>query len=103
MSVIKLGPLETVTSLAVTTSLGDVVEKEDYQSTSICSLASSLATSLMDKPNVQMNITQQYLDSLSDSQLAEFSEKLFEKKDELTFMTINFNEPEETEEKEHTR
>ena len=102
MSLIKLGPLETVTSLSVTTTLGDSLEKEDFQSTSISALSTSLASSVVDKPNVELNITQKYIDSLSDSQLAEMVERLSQKEDDLTFLTINVQDAEQYGNEEET-
>ena len=97
MSLIKLGPLETATSLTVTTTLGESLEKEDYQSTSISALSTSLASSVIDKPNVELNITQKYIDSLSDSQLAEMVERLTEKSDDYKFLTVNVQDAEKEE------
>ena len=103
MSIIKLGPLETVTSLTVTSTLGDSLEKEDFQSTSISALSTSLASSVIDKPHVELNITQKYVDSLSDSQLAEMVEKLTEKNDDLTLLTVNLKDAPKEEQQPKTR
>ena len=96
MSIIKLGPIETVTSLTLTTSLGDSLEREDYQSTSISALSTSLASSVIDKPHVELNIAQKYIDSLSDSQLAEMVERLSEKNEDLTYLTVNVTDAEQS-------
>ena len=95
MSIIKLGPLETVTSLAVTTTAGQTLEKEDFQSTSISALSTSLASTFVDKPHVELNIAQKYVDSLSDSQLAEMVERLTNKSEDMTFLTVNLEDMKE--------
>jgi len=95
MSIIKLGPIETLASAAIVAASGTTLKKEDYQSTSICALSSTLATSLIENQNIQVSYTQKYIDSLTDSELAAIVERITDKSDDQTYMTIDIHKPEE--------
>ena len=82
MIVFRIDPLGTTSILGTSITVTNTVKNSDTKSATISSLSALLVTSMARPETMYINLANRYVDSLTDTQLQEISNKL-EQKEQL--------------------
>ena len=76
MTVIGIDPIGTTSLYCMTTSTNSIVQDENEATSTALGLATTLSSSFSQSEHISINTTTRYISSLSDEQLAMFSEMI---------------------------
>ena len=85
MTILHLDPLGTTTSLSLTSTVEDIVDTVDDQTTLVTAVGSTITSVLSNPRYSYCDMANRYVDSLTDQQLVEMDKLLQEKEDSFVF------------------